>query len=135
MEARNERMVWNGEPSSDEALSEHLLAMEPLERHMGVELTHFEVLTAAAYTWFADLAIDVGVIEVGLGGRWDATNVADGQVAVVTNVGLDHAEVIGPTPIQIAEEKAGIVKDGAALVLGERRPDLAAPFEARGARP
>jgi dihydrofolate synthase / folylpolyglutamate synthase len=133
LETLNERMAWNGEPIPDEALAEHLLSIEPLERHLGVELTHFEVLTAAAFTWFADLAVDVGVIEVGLGGRWDATNVSDGQVAVVTNIGLDHAEVIGPTLREIAEEKSGIVKPGATLILGERRPDLAAPFQARGA--
>jgi len=91
------------------------------------------VLTAAALRWFADLAVDVAVLEVGLGGRWDATNVADATVAVVTNVGLDHAEVIGPTRADIATEKAGIVKPGCTLVLGETDPDLVPIFEARNA--
>ncbi|HWW54118.1 MAG TPA: cyanophycin synthetase, partial [Acidimicrobiales bacterium] len=91
------------------------------------------LLTAAAFRWFADIAVDVAVVEVGMGGRWDATNVADGVVAVVTNVALDHAEVIGPTLAEIATEKAGIVKPGATLVLGVTDPDLRSPFLARRA--
>jgi dihydrofolate synthase/folylpolyglutamate synthase len=133
LEKINERIVWNGEAIDDGTLAEALLACEPIEEHMGVRLTHFEVLTAAALRWFADVAVDVAVLEVGLGGRWDATNVADGIVAVVTNVGLDHAEVIGPTREDIAREKAGIVKPGATLVLGEPDPALYPTFEARGA--
>jgi dihydrofolate synthase/folylpolyglutamate synthase len=133
LERINERMVWNGAPIDDEALAGALLAFEPIEEHMGVRLTHFEVLTAAALRWFADVAVDVAVLEVGLGGRWDATNVADGVVAVVTNVGLDHAEVIGPTRADIATEKAGIVKPGSTLVLGEPDPSLYPIFEARHA--
>jgi dihydrofolate synthase/folylpolyglutamate synthase len=133
LERINERMVWNGEPIDDGTLAEALLAFEAIEDHMDVRLTHFEVLTAAALRWFADVAVDVAVLEVGLGGRWDATNVADGAVAVVTNVGLDHAEVIGPTRADIAAEKAGIVKHGATLVLGEPDPALYQVFEARNA--
>jgi len=133
LERINERMVWNGEPIDDDALADALLAFEPIEDHMGVRLTHFEVLTAAALRWFADVAVDVAVLEVGLGGRWDATNVADATVAVVTNVGLDHAEVIGPTRADIATEKAGIVKPGSLLVLGEPDPELLPIFEARDA--
>jgi dihydrofolate synthase/folylpolyglutamate synthase len=133
LERVNERIVWNGTPVDDATLAEALLAFEPIEDHMGVRLTHFEVLTAAALRWFADVAVDVAVLEVGLGGRWDATNVADAAVAVVTNVGLDHAEVIGPTRADIATEKAGIVKPGATLVLGEPDPSLFPIFEARGA--
>ncbi|HVM65280.1 MAG TPA: Mur ligase family protein, partial [Acidimicrobiales bacterium] len=133
LERVNERIVWNGEPIDDATLADALLEFEPIEEHMGVRMTHFEVLTAAALKWFADVAVDVAVLEVGLGGRWDATNVADGVVAVVTNVGLDHAEVIGPTRADIATEKAGIVKPGATLVLGEPDPALFPIFEARGA--
>ena len=70
------------------------------------------------------------MVEVGLGGRWDATNVADAQVAVVTNVSLDHQEVLGPTRADIAEEKAGIVKPGSTLVLGETDPHLVPCFRA-----
>jgi dihydrofolate synthase/folylpolyglutamate synthase len=104
-----------------------------VEQAMDELPTVFEILTAATFRWFADIAVDVAVVEVGLGGRWDATNVADGQVAVVTNVSLDHAETIGPTLVDIATEKAGIVKPGSALVLGETDPTLAQIFRAAGA--
>jgi dihydrofolate synthase / folylpolyglutamate synthase len=85
-----------------------------------------------AFTWFAELPVDAQVIEVGMGGSWDSTNVVDGQVAVVTNVELDHVEYLGPSRVGIAEEKAGIVKPGSTLVLGETDPDLEPIFTARG---
>ena len=133
LERFNERIAWNGEPISDAAFVEIIETVASIERAMDEAPTVFEILTAAAFRWFADVAVDAGVIEVGLGGRWDATNVADGQVAVVTNVSLDHAETIGPTLADIATEKAGIVKPGSTLVLGEADPDLAAIFRAAGA--
>ncbi len=133
LERINERMVWDGQPIDDDTLAAALLGLEAVEDHLGLRLTHFEILTAAALRWFADIAVDVAVLEVGLGGRWDATNVADATVAVVTNVGLDHAEVIGPTRADIAGEKAGIVKPGCTLVLGETDPALVPIFEHRGA--
>src|SRR5438067_2342826 len=133
LERFNERIAWNGEPISDAAFVEIVEAVASVERVMDDAPTVFEILTAAAFRWFADIAIDVGVIEVGLGGRWDATNVADGQVAVVTNVSLDHAETIGPTLVDIATEKAGIVKPGSTLVLGETDAVLAEIFRAAGA--
>jgi dihydrofolate synthase/folylpolyglutamate synthase len=129
----NERIARNGEPISDDELVEVIEAVAGLEPLLDSPPTHFEILTAAAFRWFADVAVDVAVIEVGLGGRWDATNVAAGQVAVVTNVSLDHAEVIGPTLPEIAREKAGIVEAGSTLVLGETDPALAAIFHATGA--
>ena len=132
LERVNERLAWNGEPVADDVLADALLGLEPLEQHLGERLTHFELLTAAAFTWFADCAVDVAVVEVGMGGRWDATNVADAVVAVVTNIALDHAEVIGPTRAEIAVEKAGIVKDGSILVLGETDPALVPTFIGRG---
>ncbi|MEO5833092.1 MAG: folylpolyglutamate synthase/dihydrofolate synthase family protein [Nakamurella sp.] len=84
----------------------------------GVRLSKFEVLTAMAYAAFADAPVQVGVIEVGLGGRWDSTNVASAQVAVITPVGLDHMEYLGDTLTAIAGEKAGIIKEGATVVIG-----------------
>jgi dihydrofolate synthase/folylpolyglutamate synthase len=96
-----------------------------------VHLTWFEILAGAAMRWFADSPVDVAVLEVGMGGRWDATNVADGVVSVVTNVGLDHVEFLGPTRADIAGEKAGVVKPGSTLVLGERDPELRPIFEAQ----
>ena len=131
LERINERLAADGEPISDADLAEvltDLAGMEPLLGD-GVRLSWFEILTAAALRWFSDRPVDVAVFEVGLGGRWDATNVVDASVAVVTNVGLDHTEFLGPTRADVAGGKAGIVKPGATLVLGERDPDLRSIFE------
>ena len=81
----------------------------------------FEVVVAATFRWFADVAVDVAVVEVGLGGRWDATNVVDADVAVVTNVSLDHANIIGPGLDDIAREKSGIISPAACLCWARRR--------------
>ncbi len=128
LERINERMAWNGDPIDNASFVEVIEAVAQLEDLLDSPPTHFEIITAAAYRWFADIAVDVAVVEVGLGGRWDATNVADGQVAAVTNVSLDHAEVIGPTLADIAEEKAGIVKPGSVVVMGETEPELVEIF-------
>ncbi|MDQ1395409.1 MAG: dihydrofolate synthase / folylpolyglutamate synthase [Acidimicrobiaceae bacterium] len=133
LERINERVAWNLDPIPDPALVEVLSALADLEALMADKPTLFEVLAAAAFRWFADIAVDAGVIEVGMGGRWDATNVADGQVAAVTNVSLDHAEILGPRLEDIATEKSGIVKPGSTLVLGETAPDLASIFRSAGA--
>lgn len=129
----NERISWNGDAIPDHALVEVLEAVAAVESVLDSRPSHFEVLTAAALRWFADVAVDAAVVEVGLGGRWDATNVVDATVAAVTNVSLDHAETIGPTLADIATEKAGIVKAGSTLVLGETDPALAAVFHGAGA--
>jgi dihydrofolate synthase/folylpolyglutamate synthase len=137
LERINERLMANGQPIDDVDLAELLTAMaqlEPLldEMHAGARLTWFEILAAAAYRWFADRPVDVSVVEVGLGGRWDATNVADGVVSVITNIGLDHVEFLGPTLEDVAAEKAGIIKPGSTVVLSETRPELTSIFEAEG---
>lgn len=80
-------------------------------------LSKFEVLTAMGFAAFADAPVEAGIVEVGLGGRWDATNVADGTVAVITPIGLDHAEFLGTDVRDIAREKAGIIKPGSVAVL------------------
>jgi dihydrofolate synthase / folylpolyglutamate synthase len=96
-------------------------------------MTFFEVLTGMAFAAFAEAPVDVGVIEVGLGGRWDATNVIDAPVAVVTPIGLDHMQYLGDTIEAIAAEKADIVHEGAILVTGPQ-PDAAIPvLDARAA--
>ncbi len=125
LERINERMAWNQQSIGDDDLAANLLAVQAAETD---ELTHFEVLTAAAFRWFADIAVDVAVVEVGLGGRWDSTNVIDGVVAVVTNIGLDHAEVIGPTTREIAIEKAGIIKPGSTAIIGPMEDELRGLF-------
>jgi dihydrofolate synthase/folylpolyglutamate synthase len=133
LERLNERICRDGEPISDDDLAEQVLAIADLEVLAGVQPSWFEIVTAAAFRWFSDIAVDVAVIEVGLLGRWDATNVADAQVAVVTNVGADHLEYAGPTLAHVAHEKAGIVKPDTVLVLGETDPELVAIFRAAGA--
>jgi len=124
LERVNERMMLNGEPISDDELATNVLAIADLEPLVGARLSYFEVMTAVAFRWFADSAVDVGVIEVGLLGRWDATNVVQSDVAVLTNVSLDHTEFAGPTHAHIAREKVGIVKPGSVFVQGETRPEL-----------
>ena len=133
LERVNERMAWNGDPISDAAFAELTEQVSHYEPLLDDRPNYFELLTAAAYRWFADIVVDVAVVEVGLGGTWDATNVADGRVAVITNVGIDHVEYLGPTREGIAREKSGIVKPGSTLVLGETDPALAPIFDDAGA--
>ncbi len=133
LEEINERIVWNGEPVDDATLAELLSRIAEVEDHLPDRPSYFEILTAAALAWFSDVAVDVAVVEVGVGGTWDATNVVDGRVAVITNVSVDHVEYLGPTRERIAADKAGIVKPGSTLVLGETDPELAQLFLDRGA--
>jgi dihydrofolate synthase/folylpolyglutamate synthase len=89
-------------------------------RNVGVdEATQFEVLTAAAFHGFAEVGVDVAVVEAGLGGRLDATNVLEAEVVVLTNIGLDHSEHLGSTREEIAAEKLAVVPEGATVVLGQ----------------
>lgn len=113
----------------DEELGRMIGAVAEAEALAGVRPSYFEILTAAALLWFAELPVDVAVVEVGLLGRFDATNVVDGQVAVVTNIGPDHTDFAGDWRARIADEKAGIVKPDSFLVLGETDPDLRPIFE------
>lgn len=132
LERFNERMSWNGDPIADDDLDDLLRQLADLEDLLPERPSYFELIHGAALTWFADVAVDVAVVEVGLGGLWDATNVVHGQVAVVTNVALDHVEYLGHTRAEIATEKAGIVEPGATLVLGETDPELVPIFLAPG---
>jgi len=86
----------------------------------GPRMSFFEAITCLAYAVFADAPVDVAVVEAGMGGRWDATNVADGQVAVVMPIGLDHMEYLGHDIATIANEKAGIIKPDAFVVLAQQ---------------
>jgi dihydrofolate synthase/folylpolyglutamate synthase len=88
-------------------------------------LSYFEVLVAMAYAAFADAPVDVAVVEVGLGGEWDATNVADGQVSVITPIALDHERFLGSTTVEIATEKRGIIKPGGFAVIAQQDLDVA----------
>ncbi len=129
LEGINERLACNGLPVGTDTFAELLESLWLLEPMMSEAPTRFEILTAAAFRWFADSAVDAAVIEVGLGGRWDATNIVRSEVAVVTNVALDHTDILGPTRTDIATEKAGIVKPGSLLVLGEDDSELFPIFQ------
>ena len=124
LEAINERIAWNGEAISDEQLAEAITSVAAVQELAGVVPSYFEILTAAAFTFFADVAVDVAVVEVGMLGRFDATNVADGLVAVLTNVGADHTDGKGAWRAAIADEKLGIVKAGSTFICGELDPQL-----------
>ncbi len=132
-----ERISIDGEPVSADAFDELVEQVLPLvrlvdeQRIEGVEMTFFEVMTALAYAAFADAPVDVAVVEVGLGGTWDATNVAQAQVAVVCPIDLDHTHLLGDTVGEIAAEKAGIIKAGAKAVLAAQPPEAATVLLAR----
>jgi dihydrofolate synthase/folylpolyglutamate synthase len=119
-----ERIARNGEAIDDASLSEVLGELALLESLLEDRPTRFELLSAVALSWFATEAVDAMVVEVGLGGTWDCTNVVDGDVAVLTNVSFDHTDVLGPTLEGIAEDKAGIIKPESRVVLGDLAPDL-----------
>ena len=134
LEHVTERISRNAEPIEVEAFAGvvgEIAALEDLA-FFADRPSYFELLTATAFAWFSQEAVDAAVVEVGLLGRFDATNVADGQVAVVTNIARDHTDGVGDWRSRIAAEKAGIVKPGSHLVLGEPDPALRPFFEAEG---
>jgi dihydrofolate synthase / folylpolyglutamate synthase len=125
-----ERIVIDGEPISARTFVEGYREIAPyldlVDGQFDIKLSFFEVMVALAYAVFADTPIDVAVVEVGLGGEWDATNTIDGEVAVVTPIDLDHTQYLGDTVGQIAAEKAGIIKPGATAILAAQPADAAA---------
>ncbi len=127
----NERIARNGVPIDDESFAAALSTLAGLEGLMSDRPTRFELLTAAAFAWFADVAVDAGVIEVGVGGTWDSTNVVEPAVSVITNISYDHTDILGPTLEGIALDKAGIVKPGSIAVVGETDPGLVSIIETR----
>jgi dihydrofolate synthase / folylpolyglutamate synthase len=126
----NERMTRDLEPIADDDFGRVLAGLADAEGVAGVRPSYFELLTVAALAWFAEVAVDVAVVEVGLLGRFDATNVVDADVAVITNVGRDHTDRLGDWRRAVATEKAGIITPGSVLVLGEADRALRPVFEA-----
>ena len=128
LESIRERLALGGEPLSENDFADvfdHLLPyVQMVEERLGEQLSFFEVLTGMFFLWAAEASLDAAVIEVGLGGAWDATNVVDAPVAVITNIGLDHTGLLGQDRQTIATEKAGIVKKGSSLVSAERSPQV-----------
>ena len=117
LHAINERIALNGTPIDDEDFTSLLGRLYDVESVSGVVLTRFELLTVAALLHFSDEGVDVAVIEVGLGGTWDSTNVVVGDVTVLTNVALDHTAVLGDSIGAIARDKVGIFRSEAIAVL------------------
>jgi dihydrofolate synthase/folylpolyglutamate synthase len=124
VESVTERISFDGESIEADRFATAYDDVAPyldlVDARSDVPLSYFEVLTAMAYAAFADAPVDVAIVEVGMGGAWDATNVGDGQVAVITPVALDHAEFLGGTIAEVAAEKAGIIKPGALAVLAQQ---------------
>ncbi|MDH6138707.1 dihydrofolate synthase/folylpolyglutamate synthase [Kitasatospora sp. GP30] len=129
VESVTERISLDGRPISEDKFAETYRDIEPyirmVDEQQPVALSFFEVLTGMAYAAFADAPVDVAVIEVGMGGSWDATNVIDAAVSVITPISLDHTDKLGSTTGEIAVEKSGIIKPGALAVVSQQPLDAA----------
>lgn len=137
LQVMNERIVIDGEPLSDEDFVRTFNEVAPYTHLVDAESDHplsfFETVVGMAFAAFADAPVDVAVVEVGMGGSWDATNVADAQVAVLTPVSVDHAQYLGTTVAEIAREKVGIIKPGSTVIAALQEPDAAAQIVQRAA--
>lgn len=124
----NERICIDGKPLSDElfvdAYADVAVYADLVDRSQPHPLSFFEMLVAMGYAAFADAPVDVAVVEVGMGGAWDATSVADAAVAVITPIDVDHASYLGDTPADIAVEKSGIIKRGSRTVLASQSEEV-----------
>ncbi len=132
-----ERIVLDGHPVEDGVFADAVTEISPyfdlVDADGDQPLTFFEALTGLAFALFADAPVEVAVIEVGLGGTWDATNVIEAPVAVVTPIGLDHTELLGDTVAEIAIEKSGIIHAGSTAVLAAQPTEAAAELIRRAA--
>ncbi len=137
LETVRERITLNGEPIDEQRFVEVYTEVEPYVNVVDSENEHplsfFEVITAMAFAAFADAPVDVAVIEVGLGGTWDSTNVADGTVSVITPVAVDHAHILGSDPVTIARDKSGIIKPGGTTVISQQSLEVAEVLVRRAA--
>ena len=129
VESMTDRISVDGEPLTEQQFLDAYNDLAPylslVDRDGDHPLSFFETVVGMAYSAFADSPVDVAVVEVGMGGAWDATNVADGTVAVVLPISVDHARYLGDTPEAIAEEKAGIIKPGATVVIAQQSIEVA----------
>ncbi len=135
VERMSERICIDGEPLDDEAFVRAFNDVAPYVELVDADQPHplsfFETVVGMAFGAFADAPVDAAVVEVGMGGSWDATNVADGAVAVVLPVAVDHARYLGDNVAAIALEKAGIIKEGATAILAAQTPEVAEVLLAR----
>jgi len=129
----NERFFLDGAPVDDLTLERTAEGVENtiLQLQLPTTTTFFEALTAVAFKLYADAGVDIAILECGLGGRLDATNVCRPELCVITKIGLDHCDWLGDTVEKIAAEKAGIIKKGVPVILGRNAPSVCAVIEAR----
>lgn len=125
----NERICINGEEITDHELIYFTDIIRKKIEEKGIQPTFFEFTTALAFLYFAHKHVDIAVVEVGMGGRLDATNIIQPLVSVITNISLDHMEHLGKTVSQIAREKAGIIKPGCLVVTAEKNPRVVKYFK------
>ena len=130
MDKVNERISWDGTDIPDDEFARVMGLLQSVESLVDHTPSRFELLTAAAFVWFAEQGVDVAVVEVGLLGRFDATNVVDSDVAVITNIGKDHTDGAEGWQRAVAAEKAGIIKPSSHVILGSPMEDFRAIFEA-----
>lgn len=123
-----ERIRINGKPITQKYVTEFVEKDRSFFESIGASF--FEITTAMAFKYFADNNVDIAVVEVGLGGRLDSTNIITPLVSVITNISLDHTDMLGSTLEQIAIEKAGIIKKGVPVIVGETTPETKPVFEA-----
>lgn len=131
LERVNERIRWNGKPIADVDLDARLRQIADIEPYLPESPSWFEIVTAAALAEFSDVAVQVGVIEVGLGGAGDATACVRSEVVTLTNIGIDHTANFGSTYEDIAMAESGIITEDARVVCGEPDPDLVALMRQR----
>ncbi len=129
LETYRERIAINGDPIDPKDLiftyNDIAAYFDFIDSKFDNPVSFFEAVTALAFAAFAEHPIDIGVIEVGMGGEWDATNVVKADVSVITPIGLDHMEYLGNTLVEIASTKAGIIKEGGFAVLSQQEPEVA----------
>ncbi len=129
LESYLERISINGQPIDPKAMifsyNDIAAYLDFMDSKFDTPISFFEAMTALAFAAFAEHPIDVGVIEVGMGGEWDATNVVDADVSVIMPIDLDHTEYLGSTIAEIAKTKAGIIKEGGFVVLAQQQPEAA----------
>jgi len=129
LESYLERISINGQPIDPKAMifsyNDIAAYLDFMDTKFDTPISFFEAMTALAFAAFAEHPIDVGVIEVGMGGEWDATNVVNADVSVIMPIDLDHTEYLGATIAEIARTKAGIIKEGSFVVLAQQKPEAA----------
>lgn len=120
----NERIAFNDKYITNEDVAYHYEKVKKIIEEHNIQATFFEVTTAMMFDYFKEKKADYVVLEAGMGGRYDATNICDSEVSIITNVGLDHTEYLGDTVFKIAKEKAGIIKSSPYTIFADNNPDV-----------